>query len=419
MQSTRLIWDKETRTDLTLKSVLFVINPFLGLIYSLYRLNTRSSYVIFFLFFITVGITMVPPNINNPSLNLDVYYYHALFEDLSKSSYSDLKLAISKYLEGDGTHDIVMYILYFIMSRFTNNYHILFGAIAGIMGYFCCKSMRYITSDKNFGFSLSSLCIILMLNAVMIDKVCVFRFYIAYWISIYSFFKIFIDNNKKYWLLLASTPLFHGSFFVVFFVIALYYLVNYFRKYLVFFVIVSFALGFIVTNLIQYFLQFLPMGVASHYDAYIDEEYVKRVTTGTGLFWIRRLAEIMISTLPTLVLLVMNNHYSQYINNKEQNNMFCLLAAFVIFVNITISVPSLGSRFLMFIYPLFAYCFISPFHHQRYRNWIYLVALGILVCFIAPNQVYQMANFRIWTELWTSELFTLSPVYLWAKYILF
>jgi len=53
-------WIKEKKYDREVKWILFLISPFIGFIASLKDIKTRSSYMIFFLFFVLFGLSNPP-----------------------------------------------------------------------------------------------------------------------------------------------------------------------------------------------------------------------------------------------------------------------------------------------------------------------------------------------------------------------
>ena len=59
-------WQKEDVLDVSMKVVAFLISPFLSFIYSLRRINTRSSFLVFFLFALMYGLcfTVVADNLS-------------------------------------------------------------------------------------------------------------------------------------------------------------------------------------------------------------------------------------------------------------------------------------------------------------------------------------------------------------------
>ena len=59
-------WLKEDSMDIVIKIMTFMISPFISFLYSLKRINTRSSFVVFFLFALIYGLcfTVIADNLD-------------------------------------------------------------------------------------------------------------------------------------------------------------------------------------------------------------------------------------------------------------------------------------------------------------------------------------------------------------------
>ena len=64
-------WDNENRLNATAKFVGFFINPIVGVLLSLYHINTKSSYAILFLAFVAFRFSMVVPEIGTNDFGFD------------------------------------------------------------------------------------------------------------------------------------------------------------------------------------------------------------------------------------------------------------------------------------------------------------------------------------------------------------
>jgi hypothetical protein len=69
------IWQKENNHDKTIKIILFVFFPFLSFFYSLKRLNTKSSFVVFYLFAILFGMAFTVPISPTAEIGIDGIFY--------------------------------------------------------------------------------------------------------------------------------------------------------------------------------------------------------------------------------------------------------------------------------------------------------------------------------------------------------
>ena len=123
----KLNWEKEQNNDLALKFILFGISPFLGFVYSLWRLNTKSSYIILLLTGIFFGLAF---SVNTDDV-IDGARHRFYFELDYYISWSDFYDKLANYLSFDSNNkDIYRDIISFFTSRFTYNYHWFFFIVA-------------------------------------------------------------------------------------------------------------------------------------------------------------------------------------------------------------------------------------------------------------------------------------------------
>ena len=85
------MWEPEYKNDLTIKILAFLLSPVLGMLYSLYRLNTKSSFLILFLSFTTFGFSLVVPETETDDYNFDSVRYRAWFEEAADDNINDFK----------------------------------------------------------------------------------------------------------------------------------------------------------------------------------------------------------------------------------------------------------------------------------------------------------------------------------------
>ena len=132
------IWDSEPREGIMAKAITFLISPVLGMFTALIHPNTRSSYFFLLLSFLTIGLTMNVPDERTEDTNFDSTTYIVAFENYAEYNATDFSSAINAYTEmtDEAATDIYAGMIYYIVSRFTNNYHVCFAVIALIFAYF-------------------------------------------------------------------------------------------------------------------------------------------------------------------------------------------------------------------------------------------------------------------------------------------
>ena len=73
-------WLKESNHDKANKVILFLISPFLAFVYSLKRIKTKSSYVVFFLFSIFFGMAFSVQSGKRGDVTIDGAAYRERFD---------------------------------------------------------------------------------------------------------------------------------------------------------------------------------------------------------------------------------------------------------------------------------------------------------------------------------------------------
>lgn len=424
MNDTQKIWLPEQREGGIVKIFAFLISPIFGILASLIRPNTKSSYIILFLSFITMGLAMNIPDDRTDDMNFDSIAYRWQFEDFASMSSADFSSVISEYSEmgENGTTDIYASLLFYLVSRLSTNYHICFMVIALVFSIFMLKTMRYLVSDEHYSLSVLCLLLLFLFTMVQIQKVNAFRYFTAYWIALYAIFQILVDKNRRYWLLLAITPAIHGSFFLIFVVFAMYYFMKTRHSLAVGIVIAGFLFSYVAAGAFSWLILHLPDSLGGHYGKYLNEWYLMRINEGgTGYKWVVRLMELSVRVSINVVVLFFAYNYEKYIKGTKAQTIYFFLLAFTAFVNFAIMIPDVGSRNLMYVFPLIAYVWLLCFSEERRWNWLIYSFAGLYLFFffVLPFNIYNIPCFNFYKDLWNADILYQSPVYLWIKYILF
>ena len=89
------------------------------------------------------------------------------------------------------------------------------------------------------------------------------------------------------------------------------------------------------------------------------------------------------------------------------------------FVNFTFMIPAVGSRFVMFSFPIIAYILLTCFYRQQYRNLIYLFSgIFMFIFLILPFSIYQIPCLKFYNDLWGLPFIFTSPIYSFINYVL-
>lgn len=415
-------WDNENRLNTVAKYIGFLINPIIGVLLSLYHINTKSSFAILFLAFITFGFSMVVPEEETKDFGFDSVTYRNNFENAADDSSSDIQDNIISFFAFSGDTDIYGYLLMYLISRFSGNYHIFFMVVAIIMAIFMLKTLRYLVTEDNYQFSIYGLCILFLFTISQILGVNAFRFFTAYWVALFSLFKVCVDKQNRYFILLALTPLIHASYFVLLFIVPFYYWLRRHHNAAKVLLVLSLVFSALSLTILTKIIELLPTSLSSHYDAYIDSDYMFEINQGgTGYIWVRRILETLVLLSANVVAFIFARKRKTNIetNSPACRNIYALLLVFTIFVNFTIGIPSLGSRYIMFTYPLIAYISLRCFPAVQHRKIISLFALFYISMFlILPWNIYQIPCLNFYRKLTDTEFWIYSPIVSFVKYVI-
>src|SRR5690554_381179 len=412
MKDPFLQWSKENKYDLSFKFVLFGITPFLGFLYSIIRLNTRSSYWIFFLTGIFFGMAFSV----DYGASIDASRHREYFERDFFIGWSEYLSRVSGFFSFDGSvKDLFRDFVSFFVSRFTNNYHWYFLTIASIFGLFSLKSLRYLTSCRGYTLSLFCLLVTFLFLTLNIFNINGVRFGTAAWFSTFIIFRVFVSSNYRLLPLIFVAPLIHISFAVV--VVVVLAAVFYQRflgfrggdkpLYVIYFL--SSVFSFFSVSILQGLEDVLPPLFGRLIESYTDESYMREINdidaTLTG-FYFKIAKYLYINFLIFMLILNRRSVFSEF----RTSNIFYFLILLMCFVNVFSFVPSLGERFFVFGLPFIAFLWAYVFRFSRYNLLILLIPLVFF------RDIYIAFN-RFSEVLSVSDLYS-SPVYLICKYLL-
>ena len=242
-------WFKEDALNVVIKVFFFLLSPFLSFIYSLKRINTKSSFVVFFLFALIYGLCFTVISDNSDVLETnDAAKWRFRFENTNLYTFSDYIEYCKEYFQFAGLdiRDLYFATVTYFVHLVSDNYHVFFLVVAVVYSYFQLRSFRYLVKSPAFDNSIECLMICMLFSIPTIGCISVFRFWTAAWMCVYGVFQIYYSGRKKYILLLLLLPLIHRAFFFLYFILLLNltYRYNKWWKYIYFFSIIFFIFSF-------------------------------------------------------------------------------------------------------------------------------------------------------------------------------
>lgn len=404
-------WSVDNRKDVVNKVVLFLFSPFLGFLYALKKLNTKSSYAIIYAACVVFGLCFTVADMRTDG-SADGITFRLRFEDWEFKSEQTYAADLEKYLEfDDGQPDMYFNTVAFVVSRFTGNYHVMFMVLAIVFAFFQLKSLRYFSSSQNYR---NSLCCFLLLALFLwnsIFNINGMRFWTAAWVAVFSLFKVLRDNDKKFLLLALITPFIHSAYWAFLLMLVIGVLLMRYTKWWIGAFVVSAIVSSFIFTIIEASSSYLPAFLQAKVDYYTDEEYIERVAnpTGTGFYWLEPMFKV-ISTLYINILAAFLILNIKRISGTYNKRILQFLIVYMTLVNILMPIPSMGVRFIVLAYPIIAYLWIEHMDLQKFKWVIYLFPVAFLM-----NIRALVLNYLSVTP---SDFFYLSPLCLLIKYLL-
>lgn len=411
MRRYHMPWTKEERSDIIAKVILFFISPFFAALYSIRRMNTRSSYIMFFLFAVFFGMAFSVPSGKTNDFMLDGAFYRNEFDRFLKGGEALFLLKWVRFINFEvGNKDIWFDSVVYSITRFSDNYHIMFLIFAVIFAFFALKSLRFLTSEQAYNFSAQTLLLVFLFMINQIFNINGVRFWTAAWVAVYSIFQIYKNGNKKFILLALVTPLIHGSYWIFLGILLIAFLLMNFRKTCIFLFFISFVISGFAVGVIQSNIDLLPEAFSKSAEAYSSTKYIKSQSEGSGFYWV----SVLFSNLQYLyinimvVLLIFN--WKKMIFDVRTKNLFVFLLIWMSFSNFSMPVPSFGVRFIVLAYPLIAYLWLIHFKGKKYQEFLFFLPVVFLMWF------YDFIR-QIFATIDVGFYFS-SPFYLIYKYII-
>lgn len=344
------------------KIVLFLISPFLSLIYSLKSMDTKSSLRVLFFFCVFFGMAFTVSNIRTEGSS-DGVSYRASFEEYCSTTDADYKKTIDDYLTFSGkVKDIYADTMSYVVSRFSDNYHVFFMFIAIIFAFFHVNSIKFLTQNPQYNNNLTCLLLLLLFSFVQIKEINGLRFWTAYWVVIYALFNLIIKQRKKYIIFIFISPLIHASYVVVWILFLIYYVFKKFTRIWIILLIISIFFSNYSILLIQDNAGNTPAFLLPFVDYYADDKIVSAVnSSGSGFYIFDKIFSTLVNLYLNIALIFIYIRSKSAIWKKEQKllNLLSITLIFVAFSNFVMPIPSLGKRFFIFSYPLISYLWLT------------------------------------------------------------
>lgn len=349
----------------TEKKYIFLIYffwPFAALILAIKNYKSSWSKNVVWLFVAFFGYVMVPIgdafDATREKLALIELHQQQL-------SFSEMKSTL--FSEDSNEVDIVDPIIHYVVSRFTDNCHILFCIYGIIFGFFYSRNIWILINKVSDIKGISIFVILTFACIVGYWYINGFRFWTATHVFLYGSLLYILEQKKRGLIFIALSPFVHFSFFMP----ALLFIVYLFageRTYLFF---ILFALSFFIKTLnIESLGNFLtdhsPAVFHNKINNYTDQEYVEIVKDkNESTAWHVVFSNLFVTwTIVAFISLSFFFSLNKIRENKELLSLYSFGLLFGSVANISALIPS-GGRFLYLSNLLFiGFIFLHLYHIQ-------------------------------------------------------
>ncbi len=377
--------------------ILTLIFPFGGLIYSLNHWREHWAKNTFWLACIYLGAVFIYwPEGTVLGEGSDGGRYVLELMKMYESNLS-IKVLIGQYLIDQNTMDLYQPLVTYIISRFTDNGHVLFAIYALVFGFFYSRNTWYILNKLPYK-KLGGLFILVTLYFLIcpITQINGVRMWTALHVFVYGMMPYLLerDKSKLWWVLL--TPLFHFSYLYVAIFALAFILIPYRFKtnggLLLYLALAVFIFSLLVNSLNldavgSVLEEYSPESYENRIEGYVNQDVLERnallsamnnwyvVGSDTIKLWVYNL--LLIAMFPC-----MKRSFKQDAGLMQLLVFSLLLGAFA---NITALIPS-GGRFQilsqMFKVPLILLVVMNIPHNELFRKFVNFALVLLIIPFV-------------------------------------
>ncbi|SHM19160.1 EpsG family protein [Flavobacterium chilense] len=368
----------------------FFLWPFSSLVMSLLLYKKKWSRHLFVLFCFYFGYTFIIPVTGG-----DSEFYNSVLSD-----YFNSQISFKNFVEGLFTietqqTDLYQPIVTWIVSRFTDNYHVLFAVFGLVFGIFYSKILWFIFDRINYkisGFAIVLFLMLLLINPIWnINGV---RMWTALEVCVYGALLFFYKNKKGGIFYMILSVVFHISFFIPLVFFVLYMLLPKSKGNFLFYLYVgSILLSSLPLNFLNGIAEYFPDIIRFKLESYTDDNFASNAKEDfeSSSYFIR-LAIFSLNFSMIIIVFFVRFYFIKKVKDDFITlNFFNFIIFTLIWTNIFSMVPS-GGRFLSFSYIiLMSFVLINLTKIRLNNKFLYFKAL-ILPLFGAFF-VYNFRNF--------------------------
>lgn len=348
-------------------SIITLLSPIIGLITSLANWRKPWAKNVFWLACVYLGAVFIYwPDGTRLGEGADAGRYAMDLIDLYGNNLSLLEVLARNRLER-GVMDYYQPIITYIISRFTDNAHVLFAVFAAVFGFFYSRNVWYILDklpNKKQGiFVILTILYFLICPITQINGV---RMWTALHVYVYALMPYLLDRDKSRLWGLALAPLIHFSFMYVSLLGLAYVILPKHLKVKGGVMQITGLLTFIITLAINsvnldvvngMLMEYTPESYEDRIDMYVNQNAADRRAEGTALSnWYIAVSGLLKKWSIYVLLIFLFPCMKKYFKDDSSLNCLYLFSLiFGAFANMMSLIPT-GGRFqvlsLMFMVPV-------------------------------------------------------------------
>ena len=268
----------KTNPERKFSLILFLIWPFFSIIYAIrnYRAIWAKDLVWFFVIFFGFTLTIILADSDEQS---DGSRYRDKFVAMAGQQVNFDNISVLFYDVDSQVLDVIETIVIFTVSRFTDNYHVLFAVFGLILGYFYSRNIWYLIDRAGKGITTENIPIILTFAFVVgFWEINGFRFWTATHIFLFGALPYLFEGKKSHLGFAIVAVFMHFSFILPLLVLGFHIITGKRTSlYFVLFILTFFVKELNLTQLGEFLTANLPEIFLPRVKGYVNEGYASEM----------------------------------------------------------------------------------------------------------------------------------------------
>lgn len=336
--------------------VLTIIFPFAGLVYTLNHWRESWAKNAFWLACVYLGAVLIfVPEGTILGMGADGGRYVINLMEMHNSSIT-IGQILGQYLKDEHTMDLYQQLLTFLISRFTDNGHVLFAAFAFVFGFFYSRNIWYVLEklpNRKIGYLFILITLFFLINPI--TNINGVRYNTAVHIYIYALLPYLLEHDKsKLWWLLIVQFVHFSFYYVILFALVYVLLPNRIKTNghllmtvsLLLFIVSMFINAVNLSTVTAVLEEYSPESYEDRIGNYVSEDYAEANASARALtnWYVGASGIIKNWSYSILLILIYPCLKRNFKGGNQINSLYTFTLLFSALANVMSLVPS-GGRF--------------------------------------------------------------------------